>query len=235
MKTQLSNFLHKALLGDLLADASIERSGKNCRVTYSFGSGFLAYANWTYQLLSAYCSSSVYQAKSRATAGGKEHTNYRLKTRTMPVFNQYRELFYKEGPDGKFTKVVPACIKEEMDPVVLAHMIMGDGSHSPTEGRTRIYTNSFTRDECQLLADAITVNLGIKCSVTLDRVSKKGVSQYILSIPKSQLSQLQQVVGPHMCSSMLYRVGLLAVFPLCLFSYSVVAGGVSPFYGLIPL
>lgn len=68
----------------------------------------------------------------------------------------------------KRVKVVPANIANLLDPIVLAYMIQSDGCFSNTRGesRVRIYTNSFTKAEVELLAEAIKTNLNILTGVT---------------------------------------------------------------------
>lgn len=140
---------------------------------------------------------------------GNKYTNYRLKTRTTILFNEYRDMFYILE-NGKYKKIIPSNIIELLCPIVLAHLIMGDGTFSNKDNRIRIYTNHFSFQECTMLANAITLNCNIQCKVLFDRIG--GISgkekQYILTIGKNQLSTLQELVSPHMHSSMLYRIGL---------------------------
>lgn len=137
-------------------------------------------------------------------AGGILHTSYRLKTVALPLFNYYRNLFYVYDPaKGKYQKVVPTNILDLITPISLAHLIMGDGNYDAGRNRVRIYTNGFSLSDNQRLAAAITTNLGIEVSVMHDRAG-----QYILTIGAQQLDLLRKVVGPHMHSSMAYRIGL---------------------------
>jgi len=90
----------------------------------------------------------------------KVYTNYRLKTNSLPIFNQYYEMFYKFNSDTqKYIKIIPENIIDLVDPIVLAYLIMTDGNFDKSRKRVRIYTNSFRKDEVQNLA--INKNLGI--------------------------------------------------------------------------
>lgn len=112
--------------------------------------------------------------------------------------------------NDKYKKIIPVDIAELLCPIVLAHLIMGDGTFSAKDSRIRIYTNHFSFQECSLLAQAITLNCNIECKVLFDRIGGRsdGDKQYILTIGKNQLIKLQELVSPHMHSSMLYRIGL---------------------------
>jgi LAGLIDADG DNA endonuclease family len=88
-----------------------------------------------------------------------------------------------------------------MDPIVLAYLIQSDRSYS--SNRVRIYTNSFTKSEVELLAKSITIKFNIISGVTHDRNN-----QFIISIGASQLDLLINIVATHFHASMLYRIGL---------------------------
>jgi hypothetical protein len=100
-------------------------------------------------------------------------------------------------------KIVPVDIKELMSPVVLAHIIMGDGNIKLHDEIIRIYTNSFSKEEVELLASSITVKLNILTKVIHDRNN-----QYIITISKSQLSEVRKFILPYMHPSMYYKLGL---------------------------
>lgn len=159
---QLTNYLHKVVLGQLLADGHMEKIGigKNCRLSFSFGTPHFNYGNWIHSLFNQYCSNTVYTIKS--TTKGKIYENYRLKTKTLPIFNKYRDMFYMPV-NNKYHKVVPDNIKQEICPIVLAYLIMGDGSFSHQDIRVRIYRNHFSYQECEMVANAITINCNIQC------------------------------------------------------------------------
>jgi LAGLIDADG DNA endonuclease family len=111
----------------------------------------------------------------------KFYTNYRLKTNSLPIFNQYYEMFYKFNSDTqKYIKIIPENIIDLVDPIVLAYLIMTDGNFDKSRKRVRIYTNSFRKDEVQNLAVAINKNLGIY--TTFIRISEGDVYYMIVKI-----------------------------------------------------
>jgi hypothetical protein len=66
-------------------------------------------------------------------------------------------------------KILPENIDSLMTPVVLAHLIMGDGNLKKGEGIIRIYTNSLTKLEVEKLAITITSKLDIRTKAVHDR------------------------------------------------------------------
>ena len=99
-----------------------------------------------------------------------------------------------------------------MTPVVLAHLIMGDGNIKPKDKIIRIYTNSFssppsggegTKNDVERLGKAINNKLGIITNIRFDRNN-----QYILTISKKELDNLRSIILPYMHISMLYKLDL---------------------------
>jgi hypothetical protein len=202
--------LAQALVGQMLSDAYADRSSPtaNTRISWSFGLNFLTYANFIHSLFADYCNRPAYAVLVTAKAKGKVLRNYRIKTATLPIFNLYRDMFYVSNGSGGYVKIVPTTIMELMSPITLAHLIMGDGNFDQGRERVRIYTNSFSRSDCLLLASSIS-NMGIHTSIMEDAIGKGGEQQYILTIGATQLPALRAMVVPHMCPSMLYRVGVV--------------------------
>jgi len=98
------------------------------------------------------------------------NTNYRLKTRSLPVFVQYYDMFYEFNVDlNKYVKIIPNDIIEFMDPIVLAYLIMTDGHFDKGRNRVRIYTNSYSKEDVKKLALAINEKLKIYTGVLHDR------------------------------------------------------------------
>lgn len=69
----------------------------------------------------------------------------------------------------KRVKIVPSNIFELLDPIVLAYLIMCDGNYDHSRNRVRIFTNSFTKEEVELLAKSINDKFGIYAGVLHDK------------------------------------------------------------------
>lgn len=136
--------------------------------------------------------------------GPKGYKSYRFKTLSLPVFNYYRDLFYRlDNTTGKYIKCVPENIKELITPAAMAAFLMGDGNFQPNANTVRIYTNGFTHADVTRLAKAISEKYGIYVGVRHDRKD-----QYILSIGAKHVDKFKAIVLPFMEKSMLHRIGL---------------------------
>jgi hypothetical protein len=203
----LSEFQISVLIGLILGDASLYRTSvtSNTRLEFSFGEKYKLFAEKIETIFNLFISTPLKSVEIK----GKLNTylNYRLKTRSFSIFNKYYDLFYKEkilnSGKSKYVKIVPINIKEFMNPIVLAYLIMSDGNFDKSRNRVRIYTNSLTKQEVELLADSIKDKLGIYTGVLHDRKD-----QWILTIGAKQLELLRKLVSPYFENSMLYRIGL---------------------------
>nr|AMX22316.1 LAGLIDADG endonuclease [Cryphonectria parasitica] len=208
IKSKLPIYLNDVLLGLLLSDGYLEKSSptSGARLTVSFGSKHSAYLNFLYKLFEPYTNSeptkiSVLNKKTKVLS-----EVVRFKTVMLPQLVWYHNLFYSKSSslaNGKLVKIIPSNIMELISPVVLAHLIMGDGNLKMPDKIIRIYTNSFTKSDVELLAKAINKKLGIAAKATLDRND-----QYMITISKSQLSLVIAQLKTHMHSSMSYKLGL---------------------------
>jgi hypothetical protein len=196
--------LHSVFIGIMLGDGSLYRSSptSNVRFEMSFGQKYEAFALHLGELFKDYMLNPV---KSLEVKGlNKNYTNYRLKTRSLPIFVPYFNMFYIFNQDlNKHVKIIPQNIIELLDPVVLAYLIQTDGNFDKGRNRVRIYTNSYQKEDVQNLAIAINKKMGIYTGVLHDRNN-----QWILTIGAKQLNLLRETVSTHFYSSMLYRIGL---------------------------
>jgi len=206
IKSVLPRYLNDVLIGLLLSDGYLEKSSptSGARLTVSFGSKHSSYLNFLYKLFEPYTNTeptsiSVLNKRTNVTS-----EVVRFKTVMLPQLVSYHSMFYqKSSTSNKLVKIVPSNIIELMSPVVLAHLIMGDGNLKRPDLIIRIYTNSFTKSEVDLLAIAITQKLGIIAKATLDRNG-----QYMITISKSELPLVVAQLKAHIYSTMSYKLGL---------------------------
>jgi len=209
-KSKLSMYLNDVLIGLILSDGYLERSSPTSavRLTISFGAKHSGYLLHLYDLFEPYTNSApvsinVYNKKTKTN-----NEVLRFKTVSLPQLLYYHKLFYmlKYNESTKCTKlikIVPVNIEEIMSPIVLAHLIMGDGNIQLPDKIIRIYTNSFSKEEVERLALAITKKLNIVAKVSHDRNN-----QYMITISKNQLELVRSLLKAYMHPSMYYKLGL---------------------------
>ena len=201
--------LHYIIIGIMLGDGSLYRSSStaNVRFEMSLGQKYEEFALELGDIFKDYMSNPVKALKIKGKT--KSSTNFRLKTRSLPIFLEYYSMFYEFNQDSnKYVKIIPKNIDDltsEACSIVLAYLIMTDGNFDKGRNRVRIYTNSYTPlgEEVERLALIINNKLGIYTGVLYDRNN-----QWILTIGAKYLNLLRDKVNKHFHKSMLYRIGL---------------------------
>ena len=113
--------LHYTLIGIMLGDGFLYRSSptSNTRFEMSFGSSYKQFAESIGNLYSNYMKTPVKVLEIKGK--DKVYLNFRLKTTTLPIFNQYYNMFYKLNTEtGKYVKIIPRNILDHLNSVVLA-------------------------------------------------------------------------------------------------------------------
>ena len=93
----LPKYLHDVLIGLMLGDGYLYKTSQtsNSRFEMSFGKDRINFAKWVGNLFKDYSNTGVkpiFYNKSLLFP----KFNYRFKTRTLPIFNYYHDLFYKK-------------------------------------------------------------------------------------------------------------------------------------------
>lgn len=162
--------LNSVLIGIMLGDGGIYRTSltSNARFEMSFGEKYKDFAESLGNLFQNYKNNPVKIVEIKGK--NKIYQNFRLKTISLPLFNFYHNMFYKYDSNlHKYIKIVPENILEFLDPIVLSYLIMTDGNFDKGRNRVRIYTNSYKKEEVQILANAINTKFGIYVGVLHDR------------------------------------------------------------------
>jgi len=223
LNNTLPYFLDKFLIGIMLGDGNISRSSltSNSRFEMSFGQKYKEYAESIGKLFIDYVpeSSKTMPIKTvELKLKDKVYTNYRFKTASLPIFNKYHSLFYKMETqinlDSKNSvskrsslrniKIIPSNILDLLDPISLAYLIMSDGNYDKSRNRVRIYTNSYSKEEVDMLSKALNTKFGIYTAILHDRKD-----QWIITIGATQLDSLRNLVSPYFHPTLLYRIGIL--------------------------
>ncbi len=195
--------LHQVTIGQLLADAYCSKTSLNARLEWSFGSNQKTYAQYIESLYFPYIGTRLKELKVKSS-DVLTVTSYRLKTLSLPVFNQYHNLFYVfDEINKKWIKRVPENIIDILSPIVLAHLVIGDGNYQPKAKTVRIYTNAYTVEEVRRLGEAISIKYNIYVGIRHDRKD-----QYILAIGARELKKFQELINPYIHDSIKYRIGI---------------------------
>jgi hypothetical protein len=188
--------LHSIFIGLTLGDGHIYRSSptSNSRFEMSFGKDRFLFARWIGNLFRDYSNTGITTIlNKRKNRLFSFYVNFRIKTKSLPIFNNYHIIFYESNNENwKYKKIIPHNILEFMNSTVLAYLIMSDGNFDKGRNRVIIYTNSYKKVEVERLASAINMKLKIYVGVLHDRKD-----QWILTIGAKELILLRETVISH--------------------------------------
>jgi len=122
-------------------------------------------------------------------------------TLSFACFNPYFHFFY----NGK-TKIVPINIEELLTARGLAHWIMGDGFYMTSRGVIVLCTESFTKEETNLLIAALKNKFDIKATFN-KRVLSTGLDGWRIRISKKSMKKVTTIVDPYIIPEFRYKLG----------------------------
>ncbi len=131
---------------------------------------------------------------------GKIYKSMYVRTLRFSCLNEYHSLFYKDKK-----KVIPLNIQDLLTPRGLAHLIMGDGFFY--QGIIMLCTESFSKEEQEVLINALDEKFGIKATLN-KRISSTGIQSYRIRISKKSMDKLIVLVKPYFIPEMLYKLGI---------------------------
>lgn len=148
--------LEELIIGSLLGDGCIPKLYKYSKNNYlqiGHGPKQKEYCKYKYDLFTEFgvTNKFLYSITKNERYRNGFIEDYRFKTKALPIFNEYRNLFY---PEGK--KIIPTQILEKINEKILAIWYMDDGALA---GRLRagkhICTNGFTSEDVHKLKEVL--------------------------------------------------------------------------------
>lgn len=192
-----TEFLHGLLLGD-------GHVTKNYLYTQTFGQHAEPFAQYVFNTLRKYCTpKGLYTYKVKSGKDSPLYQRWIVRTKTLDIFKYYHDLYYRLNSEGKYIKILPLNIEENLTPISFAFFLMSDGHFHKTKHIIKLCTNNYTKAEVELLSKTILNKFGIENK--LEHVRKE---QYVLRFKKSVVPQIQELVKKHMIPSLMYRIGL---------------------------
>jgi hypothetical protein len=126
----------------------------------------------------------------------KTRHNISFATLSLPCFNEFYDLFYAKG-----IKIVPTNIANYLTPVSLAYWYSMDDAGFTGSG-LKLLGNAFTKNELNLLVEALDKNFSIKATIHKSSIEK----QQTLYISKKQLPLVRDLVQEYMHGAMMYKL-----------------------------
>jgi len=155
---KLTDRQHQIIVGNLLGDGSICKSGKSAYFSISQNRAHKEYIDWLYEELLPF--SRAVSETSNTDENGKEFYGNCLQTISTPEFLEYRNLFYPND-----VKIVPKDISSRLTDLSLAIWYMDDGSTDKVFRTSCLCTQSFTEEDVNYLISVLDQKFNIKASL----------------------------------------------------------------------
>jgi len=186
---------HDLIIGSLLGDASIRQREKNSCFRFSHSIRQKSYSEYKKDLLKEFTISEFREVK-RKIKEGIIHT-IDFSTKTHPVFNYYRNLFYKNGK-----KEITLELLNQLNPRSLAFWVCDDGSYSRAQGYIILCTNSFSFEEHKLMKEFFNKKFGLNPTIGF-----RDGKYYYLRFKQEDSKKLVEIIEPFIPNCMKYKIG----------------------------
>lgn len=183
-----------------MGDLFIENRGKsvNARLFFEQGPIHRDYLYHLFDLFKSYCSKGPKEyLRAPNKLPGKSYSGLTFKTYSLPCFQELHSKFYQTG-----VKQIPANIEELITPLSLAYWICDDGGFNKRDRVVVISTQSFSKEEVNLLISVLNQKFGLNCTIN------KNTNGFVIRIPSKSLPILQALLKNIMPGMMVHKIGL---------------------------
>ena len=183
------------ILGTVIGDGNIRQREKYSCLRFGHSKKQKKYYEHKTQIMNKFRISENRETKRKI----KNHyiEGYDFATRTHPVFNYYRKLFYNNEE-----KEITSKILNKLNSRSLAYWICDDGSYCISGENMILCTNSFSKEEHILMKEYF--NKKWKLDPTIGFRDKK---YYYLRFKKEDTKKLIKIIKPYIPKSMRYKIG----------------------------
>ena len=186
------------IVGSILGDGCLEHNGSHVRIRFEHGISQKEYLLWKYEQLKNIVAGPPMKVHAFHRKNQKFYDSLRFYTRSNEAFEKYSETFYKDK-----RKIIPKNISELLThPLSLAVWFMDDGYKRNDCNALRLSTDSFNKNEQEILSDILNRNFNIS-----NKLHKKGKTWNIY-IPQSSARRFVDIGKPYIIPELKYKIAL---------------------------
>ena len=207
----MSEIQLNAIMGSLLGDGYVgQRSQSTSFIRWNHGAKQKDYVNAKYQLLKEFASKEPYETPNP----GYGDTWCILTLKPTILFRLLRYFLYSIET-GKKT-----VTKEYLDmlthPISLAWLFMDDGTRNKDANFGQIATNSFSKEEVELMQQWMLERWGLPTNICQVHHTSTGKEAWVLLIPKESFIKMSELIAPYVPESMRYKINVITqTCPVC--------------------
>jgi hypothetical protein len=186
----------------MLGDLGCERPNLNCntRLQFKQGDKQLSYIEHLYILFKDYCKSPPIMLikYDNRPSKNKVYKAIKFNTRSLPCFNEFRELFYND----KGVKIIPNNIGDYLTAKGLAYWFMDDGYKSVNGFYFCTESSTYTLNENNFLVNLLFEKFELNSSV------HKHSNGYRLYINPKSRDKFNELIKPYLLPIFFYKLEL---------------------------
>ena len=186
---------HDLIIGSLMGDASIRQREKNNCFRFSHSIRQKDYSKWKTQLLKEFNISEFREVKRKIKNSFIHAIDF--STKTHPVFNYYRKLFYENR-----RKIIKKEMLNQLNPQSLAIWICDDGSYETKQGYIILCTNSYNLEEHKLMKEFFKEKFGLNPTIGF-----RDGKYYYLRFKQKDTKELIKIIKSFIPKAMFYKIG----------------------------
>lgn len=182
------------LIGTVLGDAHLEQNGRYTRVRVDHYDKHKAYIFWLAREFSPF-SLVPRRIVEKDKRNGKSYSRWHFSTKSLPVFDEFRALFYK----GR-RKIVSSAPLFFMTPLSLAVWYMDDGFRRRDSKGFYLCTSSFSEAEQRILQHILRVKFALVTNIHHQHDLGR------IFIPSASADRFNQLVKPYILPVFHYKL-----------------------------
>lgn len=184
------------LVGSMLGDGTLRvgEDAVNANLKIEHGLKQKEYVFWKYKIFKKWVGTGPKISYRYQENGERYKKSWWFRTIRHPEITYFRKLFYR-----KKRKIIPSCIEDLLNPLVIAVWVMDDGNKASK--RINLSTYRFTRPEIKRLQEALKNKFRLKANFYRDR--DKGYRMYF---DVKNTEKLVKIIFPYILSSLKYKL-----------------------------
>lgn len=186
---------HNIIIGSLLGDSNIKKRDRNSCFRMAHSVKQEGYIKWKIGSFN-FLGTSEYTKRKRIINNRGVEMIY-FSTKTHPIFNYYRNLFYPNG-----IKKLSSEILSQLNSQSLAIWICDDGSYETRQGYIILCTNSYSLEEHKLMKEFFRKKFNLDPTIGF-----RDGKYYYLRFKQEDTKKLIEIVRSYIPESMLYKIG----------------------------
>lgn len=196
----LTDYQISVLIGMILSDASIIKTGKHAYVKFEQGQAQKEFIETLFNIFKTHC----FQEEISVRLKNNKIHSYGFKTFSHPTLDSIYDLFYK---GTKVKTIFPNFILNHVNEIVLAYWIMGDGSLHKRDKIYTLHTGGFSYNECILISTELNNLFNLNSSV---KIAKKNVNRvsYMIVFKAIDSQTIKTLIEPHVIDLFKYKIDL---------------------------